>query len=61
MVVFEFEVWNVVEGDAHGGGFGAELGLHGVGVVEGASAVGFVDAIHDALEGDALGLVFLWE
>ena len=60
-VVFEFEVGDVVEGDAHGGSFGAALGFHGGGVVEGAAAVALVDRVHGVLQGDAARVIFFGE
>ena len=48
----------MVEGDAHGGGFGAALGFHGRCKVKGAASVAFVDLVHDLMKGDTPRVIF---
>ena len=55
--LFKFQIGNVVKRDPHGRGFATALRLMGVGVVEAAPAVGFVDLVHRMLQLHAAGVV----
>ena len=60
-VIFKFEVGNMTECDAHGGGFRAALGVESVGIVYAAPSVALVQLVHGLLQLYSPRVLFLGE